>query len=58
MTTLSHNCFLFSPYIHVHFREGAHEVLTSLGSFPGIVDAIQTGLLKVVTTISDCTVTK
>lgn len=57
MTTLFHNCFLFSA-IHVHFREGAHEVLTSLGSFPGIVDAIQTGLLKVVTTISDCTVTK
>lgn len=44
--------------VGVLIREGAHEVLTSLGSFPGIVDAIQTGLLKVVTTISDCTVTK
>lgn len=44
--------------VDILLREGAHEVLTSLGSFPGIVDAIQTGLLKVVTTISDCTVTK
>ncbi|XP_020623166.1 uncharacterized protein LOC110060715 [Orbicella faveolata] len=39
-------------------REGAHDVLTSLGAYPGIVNAIQTGLLNVVTTLSDCTVTK
>ena len=43
---------------HVIFREGAHDVLTSLGAYPGIVNAIQTGLLNVVTTLSDCTVTK
>lgn len=40
------------------FREGAHEVLTSLGTFNGIVDAVETGLLKIVPTLSDCTITK
>ena len=43
---------------HDIFSEGAHDVLTSLGAYPGIVNAIQTGLLNVVTTLSDCTVTK
>lgn len=40
------------------FREGAHEVLTSIGTFNGIVDAVETGLLKIVPTLSDCTITK
>ena len=40
------------------FREGAHEVLTSLGTFNGIVDAVETGLLEIVPTLSDCTITK
>ena len=40
------------------FREGAHEVLSSLGTFNGIVDAVETGLLKIVPTLSDCTITK
>ncbi|XP_068689022.1 uncharacterized protein [Montipora foliosa] len=44
--------------VDILIREGAHEVLTNLGTFHGIVDAIQTGLLKIVSPLSDCTVTK
>ena len=49
---------LICPVFYVIFREGAHDVLTNLGTFHGIVDAIQTGLLKIVPTLSDCAVTK
>ncbi|CAH3018374.1 unnamed protein product [Porites evermanni] len=44
--------------VDVLLREGAHEVLTSLGTFNGIVDAVETCLLKIVPTRSDCTITK
>lgn len=52
---------LVSMYLFISIaisRDGAHEVLTCLGTFYGIVDAVETGLLKIVATLSDCTITK
>ncbi|XP_067018389.1 uncharacterized protein [Acropora muricata] len=44
--------------VNMLIREGAHELLTNLGTFHGIVDAIQSGLLKIVSPLSDCAVSK